>query len=121
MRILFKRFLLVFMMLALPVQTFASAAMLGCELLSSGAEIQAAMDKPMTGCHEAPTEKPGTPVAKHQCSHCAACYLATALPIPVSGVSLAAPIPHTPHLQPSAQFSGFIPDGPERPPRTLPA
>lgn len=115
-RTLFKRFLLVFMMLALPVQAFASAAMLGCEPMR--VQTQVSMDETMANCHEAPAEQSGTPAGEHQCKHCTACYLATGLPIPVSGASYAAPAPHIPPPHPAAQFSGFIPEGPERPPRT---
>lgn len=115
MRTLFKRFLLVFMMLALPVQTFASAAMLGCEPMRT--EIQVSMDEVMANCHE-PAGQSGAPAAEHQCKHCTACYLATGLPVPASGATYAAPAPHIPYLHPSAQFSAFIPEGLERPPRT---
>lgn len=114
----FKRFLLIFMMLALPVQAFASVALLGCELSRAAPETPIAMDHGMSGCHEAPAEKPGAPAGEHQCSHCAACFLAAAFPMPVSAAALLAPIPYIPHLQIAESFSGFIPEGPERPPRT---
>ncbi len=112
----FKHLLLIFMMLALPVQ--ASAALLGCELSRAVPKIQVAMDHGMSVCHDAPADKPDVPVGEHQCSHCAACYLAAAFPIPVSADALVTPIPYTPHLQIAESFSGFIPEGPERPPRT---
>lgn len=113
------------MMLVLPVQAFASVAMLGYELPPAGAEVQASMvqaltDHDMAGCHhEAAADKPTPPAAEHQCSHCTACYLAAAFPIPAAVTSFAAPVPSTPHVHYAAQFSGFIPEGPERPPRTL--
>ena len=106
------------MMLVLPVQAFASAALLGCEFSRSGVEFQATMDHGMSGCHEAAAEKPSMPAGEHQCSHCAACYLAAAFPIPASVTALVAAIPYTPHLHRAEPFSGFIPEGPERPPRT---
>lgn len=114
----FKRFLLIFMVLALPVQAFASVALLGCEFAHASKEIQPAaamssMDHTMDNCHEAVPEQAG----EHQCSHCAACYLAAAFPIPAGVAALVMPIPYTPHLQTSESFSGFIPEGPERPPR----
>lgn len=128
MRTRLKRFLLIFMMLALPVQAFASVALLGCEFARAGTEIQpvvamaamdhAMMDHAMADCHEAPAEQSSAPVGEHQCSHCAACYLAAAFPIPAAVAALVTPIPYSPHLQPSESFSGFIPEGPERPPRT---
>jgi hypothetical protein len=119
----FKRFLLMFLMLALPLQAFASAALLGCEFARQGSADKvsmdmADMDRAMSGCHDAPAENSSTPVGEHQCSHCAACYLATAIPIPVSTTALMSPIPFIPHLQRAESFSGFIPNGPERPPRT---
>lgn len=114
----FKRLLLIFMMLALPVQAFASVAMLGCEHTRGSTEFQASTDMTMSGCHEAaPAEQASPPAAEHQCSHCAACYLASALPIPAAITALALPVPYTPHAHPALQFSGFIPEGPERPPR----
>lgn len=120
---LLKRFLLMFMMLALPLQAFASAAMLGCEFSRAGSADQvsmdeAYMDRAMSGCHDAPAERSGMPVGEHQCSHCAACCLAAAFPIPVSATAPVTPIPFTPHLLRAESFSGFIPSGPERPPRT---
>lgn len=114
----FKHLLMVFMMLALPVQTFASAALLGCELSRAAPETQVAMDHGMSVCHDAPADKPDMPVGEHQCGHCAACYLAAAFPIPAASAALVTPIPYSPYLQTSESFSGFIPEGPERPPRT---
>jgi hypothetical protein len=114
----FKRFLLIFLMLALPLQAFASVAMLGCEHARSGAEFVAPVAMAMSGCHEAPADQPLPPAAEHQCSHCAACCLASALPIPAAGTTDAMPVPYTPYPHPSVQFSGFLPEGPERPPRT---
>ena len=123
-----KHFLLIFMMLALPVQAFASVALLGCEFSHADGKMQpaAAMagmalamtDHAMTDCHEAPVEQSSAPVGVHQCSHCAACYLAAACPIPAAVAALVTPIPYSPHLLITENFSGFIPEGPERPPRT---
>jgi hypothetical protein len=119
----FKRFLLIFMMLALPVQAFASVALLGCEFARADKAMPAAMDMigmdhAMADCHEAPAEQSGAPAVEHQCSHCAACYLAAAFPIPAAVISPVTPIPYSPHLQITVTFSGFVPEGPERPPRT---
>ncbi len=114
----FKRFLLMFMMLALPVQAFASAALLGCEFSSTGAEAGVTMDHAMADCHEVPAEKSAMPAGEHQCSHCAACYLAAAFPMPASATAQVTPLPYTPPLARIEPFSGFIPEGPERPPRT---
>ena len=124
MRTLFKRFLLVFMMLALPVQAFASVALLACDMSipAAVAKVSAApMDHAMNGCHEDAAENTSLPADDHQCSHCAVCYLAAAFPIPVAHTALVTPIPYTPHLQRAEPISGFIPEGPERPPRTTAA
>ena len=120
MRFPFKRFLILLMMLVLPVQTFASAAMLGCAFSHQGpsyAHQMAMADEATPPCHapEAPSATPDP----HNCKHCAACYMASALPIPSAVVAPFAPLTHSvivPLAPPS--FIGFIPDSPERPPRT---
>ncbi|MBU1265000.1 MAG: hypothetical protein KJ946_10365, partial [Gammaproteobacteria bacterium] len=68
-------------------------------------------------CHE--PEQPDSPPAQHNCKHCTACALAAALPIPVT--DRAAVVPASIHFltQPVASFSGFVPSGPERPPRAF--
>jgi hypothetical protein len=112
----FHRFLLLMMMLALPVQTFASAAMLDCAFSNQAmAEPMAMAGEMMAGCHE--PEQPDTPPAQHNCEHCAACALASVLPIPVTDSVVIAPVSIRFISQPAASFSGFIPSGPERPPR----
>ena len=118
----FKRFLILLMMLVLPVQTFASAAMLGCAFSHQGPSSAAQMAKAASAealptCHtpEQPEPKP----AQHDCNHCAACYMASAMPIPSVFVPPIAPLSPSVivPLAPSS-FIGFIPDSPERPPRT---
>jgi hypothetical protein len=111
------RFLLILLMLALPLQAFAAASMLGCALSHRAAGEQMAMvDGMMAGCHE--TEQPDAPPAQHDCKHCAVCALASALlPIPASNTPAILPVTHHFTSHPAASFSGFVPDGPERPPR----
>lgn len=111
-----QRLLLLLLMLALPVQAFASAAaMLGCALPQQDtAQTMVMAEEGMAGCHES---EPSAPAA-HDCKHCTACVLASALPIPSSDTPVIVPastryIPHA-----AASFSGFVPEGPERPPRT---
>ena len=114
----FHRFLLFLMMLALPVQTFASAAMLDCTFTDQAAMAPMAMaGEMMAGCHE--PQQPDSPPAQHNCKHCAACALASVLPIPAT--DRAAVVPVSIHFlsQPAASFSGFVPSGPERPPRAF--
>ena len=109
------------MMLVLPVQSFASAAMLGCAFAHQGMSSGLAMAEPvsieaMPACHT--PEQPEPQPAQHDCKHCAVCYMASALPIP-SAITLPA-TPVRPGLfvsPPATSFVGFIPDSPERPPR----
>jgi hypothetical protein len=111
------RFLLLLLMLALPLQTFASAsAMLGCPGSQPVTAEPAAMaDEMMADCHEH-KQSDGAPV-QHNCKHCAACALAAALPVPAAAASAIVPTATRFISYPAASFSGFIPDGPERPPR----
>jgi hypothetical protein len=111
------RFLLMLLMLALPVQTFASAVMLGCTLQDQAAVAQMAMADTMTvTCHE--PEQPDTPPAQHECKHCATCALASALTLPAADTLSVMPMRQNFTSRPAARFSGFVPEGPERPPRT---
>jgi hypothetical protein len=102
------------LMLALPLQTFASATMLGCTF-SHQTMMEQVADEAMAGCHE--PEQPDVPSTQHNCKHCAACALGAALPIPVADIPAIMPTPIRFISHPAASFSGFIPDGPERPPR----
>ncbi len=107
------------LMLALPLQAFASAAMLGCTFSHQAAMTtpMATADDAMDGCHEHESGQPDRPAAPHDCKHCAACALGAVLPIPVVGNMPVLPVPAGFASHPAAVFSGFIPDGPERPPR----
>jgi len=96
-------------MLALPLQALASASMLGCTFSHPAADVM------MADCHE--PEQPDSPPAQHDCKHCAACALASALPVPVTDSVVIMPLRHRFTPTPATAFSGFIPDGPERPPR----
>lgn len=113
-----RRFLLLLLLLTLPVQALAYSAMQVCILSDRVAAEQMAMPGDpvaMADCH-APDQSPH-PSDQHECKFCAACALATALPI---GFADSAPLVPTAHRftpQPAASFSGFIPDSLERPPR----
>ncbi len=114
----FSRFLLLLMMLALPVQTFASAAMLGCSFSHQPAvEPMAMVGEIMADCHE--PVQPESPPVQHNCNHCTACALASVLPIPVASSAAITPASIRFLSQPAASFSGFVPSGPERPPRNF--
>lgn len=110
------RFLLMLLMLVLPLQAFASAAMLGCVLTDRATVEPMAMAGGMkAGCHE--PAPPDTPSTQADCEHCATCALASVLPVPAT--DRATVVPASIHFlsQPAASFSGFVPSGPERPPR----
>lgn len=112
----FPRFLLMLLMLALPLQAFASAAMLGCVLSDRAtAEPMVMAGGMMAECHE--PGPPDTPPTQADCEHCAVCALASALPIPASDSAATAPASIRFVSPPAASFSGFVPGNPERPPR----
>jgi len=113
----FHRLLLIVMMLALPLQGFAAAAMIGCSMMQhAGMSSQQASDSEMSGCHES-APQPDSPTSQHSCTHCAVCYLTSIPLLPAAATLSALPAASAmiPHAAPS--FSGFIPEGPKRPPR----
>lgn len=115
-----RRLLLLLLILVLPVEALASSVMQVCILpdrVAAGrmALSDAAMEG-MTGCHATP-DQPHSPPAQHTCKYCAACALAPVLPIEFAGNMLLVPVANGFGAQVAASFSGFIPDGPERPPR----
>lgn len=102
------------LMLALPLQALASVPMLACQLAHHAVPEVAAMDDAMVaGCHES-----GEPMApeQHDCKHCAACALGSALPAFAEGAGVL-PAPRLYVLPPAVAVGGFVPEGPERPPR----
>jgi len=113
------RFLLIVLMLTLPVQAFAYATMQGCvqpnQATAEPTEQMAMADCHMSG-HSSDPSGQHAPV-QHECKFCAACGLASAMPIDFVASMPAMPVPHSFALPPAISFSGFIPDGPERPPR----
>lgn len=114
MRASLHRFLLFVLMLTLPLQALASAVMVGCMAHSEAME-QMAMAGEMAGCHE--SEQPTNPSTSHDCKHCAACVLGAVLPLPAVDTPALVPARHSFTSHSAALFSGFIPDGPKRPPR----
>lgn len=118
------------MLLILPLQAWASAVMLGCAF-SHPASVVAMIDvagheatmAADAACHETePASDPTqSPASDSTCTHCAACYLASAGLVPTHDV--ATPAPAVSRLVSLADdtFTGFIPDSPERPPRPLAA
>jgi len=48
----FHRLLLIAMMLVLPLQGFAAAAMIGCSMTQHAAMSSQASDTEMSGCHD---------------------------------------------------------------------
>jgi hypothetical protein len=111
-----QRFLPILLMLALPLQAFASAAMLVCTFSHRTAlESMMPVDETMAGCHE--TQQTDAPAVQHDCKHCAACALASALAIPAADTPAIVSASHRFDPQSAAAFGGFVPEGPERPPR----
>lgn len=104
------------MMLALPLQAFASAAMIGCSMMQHAAMASQASDSEMSGCHET-APQPDSPTSQHSCAHCAVCYLSSIPLLPAAATlsALLAASTMIPHA--AISFSGFIPEGPKRPPR----
>ncbi|MDO9008196.1 MAG: hypothetical protein Q7U80_08230 [Thiobacillus sp.] len=115
MRAHLHRFLLILLMLALPLQAFASASMPGCLFQQPAAGAMA--DVMMDGCHE-PVQPESSP-AQHDCKHCAACALGSVLPAPVNDSVGIMPLRHGLIPSSASAFIGFIPEGPERPPRSV--
>lgn len=107
------------LMLTLPVQALAYAAMQGCVLpnqaVAEPAEQMAMADCPMSG-HASDPSGQHAPV-QSDCKFCAACGLASAMPIEFVTSMPAMLVPRSFAWPPVISFSGFIPDGPERPPR----
>lgn len=114
-------------MLTLPMQAMAYVAMQACVLSEPDASMQTTHSMAMAGdamasCHEMadaeslPAQHPST---QHDCKFCAACGLASALPADVAVRMPVIPMPQAFSPQPAAAFSGFFPDGPERPPRAV--
>ena len=113
------RFLLLLLILTLPVQALAYAGMQACMGSDRGAAEQMMMPgetMAMADCHTTPAHP--HPPAQHECKFCAACALASALPVGFAGNTPVVPVVHSFAMQPAPLFSGFIPDGPDRPPRT---
>lgn len=115
MRARFHRLLLLFLMLALPLQAFASASMLACTFAHAAPMEEAHMDDAMAGCHD--SGQADAPPASHDCQHCSACALGSVLPIPRGASMVVPPDAAGVAAESSAAYSGFVPDGPERPPR----
>jgi hypothetical protein len=123
---LLHRFLLMLLILALPLQTFASVGMPGCMVSSQPATERMAVPdahggdaamaaEMMAGCHAHGQSK--VPLSPHNCKHCAACALAAALPVPVADSPAIMPVSNRFAPGSAELFIGFIPDGPERPPQ----
>lgn len=110
------RSLLILLMLALPLQAFASASMPGCLFQQPAAVAMA--DAMMAGCHEEPVQ-PDSPPTQHDCKHCAACALGSVLPALTTDSVAIVPLRHGFIPSPASAFSGVIPEGPERPPRSV--
>lgn len=142
MRTRCRRFLLLLLMFALPVQAWAAASMLDCAfgkwpaglgvavaVMDHGAHTVQAdsvvdhaghaanpVDRSQ-GCHPAADPAPLSDGA-HECQHCATCLLGATLPLPMTEMPLALTAAHRyPNLSDAAP-AAFLLDGPDRPPRS---
>jgi len=112
MHTLFRRFLLLCLMLALPLQGLAATTLLSCALAQGDAQVA---DGAASPCHT--ESQPDASPAHHDCAHCAICLHASALPIPVVPPLPEAGFAHAYASVSAGSFAGHVPDGPERPPR----
>ncbi|MCA1924858.1 MAG: hypothetical protein LDL16_01085 [Thiobacillus sp.] len=117
MRASIRHFMLLCLMLALPLQGFAAATMLSCALGHGSAPLTV---EAAPSCHGEPPASDAPP-ARHDCTHCAVCLHASALPIPVTLDLPAAVVPSAYAPRPFAIPASHVPDGLERPPRAVPA
>lgn len=137
MRSIARTLLLCLMVLALPVQAVAAAALWHCGGLHTGAPAQAAaagLQAPCAGhamadsalgeprddvahaVHEKPIGAPEPSTGTHHCSACAGCCAAIGLP--ASAVTLPAAPPQAAAVRaPGAAGESFVPAGLDRPPR----
>lgn len=114
------RLLLTFMLLALPLQGIAAAAMISCAPSHHGlqATVTRHVDAAAHAHHHGEDHEPAATPAhgKHACSACAACCIGGALmPSP-----LRLPVDfstHRPPLPARVTPPAFITEGTERPPR----
>lgn len=130
------RFLLILMLLcALPLQGFAATSMLSCAPSHHGGARMEASAHAGEGHHHDPSmhaahpTDDGAPVhgsdhapahGKYGCSACAACCIGGALASPAPLLPAPAHLHERPLPVPQPA-AAFITDGPERPPRPLPA
>ncbi len=130
------RFLLILMLLcALPLQGFAAASMLRCapshhgstqmdqpaHAAGTGSAHDASMHEGHHGHPGVAADVDGTPAhGKYGCSACAACCIGGALASPAPLLPASAHLHERPLPVPQPA-AAFITEGPERPPRLLPA
>lgn len=111
----FQRFLLILLMLGLPLQTFAATSMIVCMSVHETLAVQqVAAEDAVASCHDSEVALPQS----HDCTHCSLCVLASALPIPAAERVRALESTRDFVTCSVVRVNGFIPDGPERPPRT---
>ncbi len=125
------------MLLALPLQGLAAATMLWCDTLGTHRQTTTAMAPELAGSphdcvhgHAAPAESAPDAAAviadaghhggHGACSACATCCAAFALPASLTLLSGVEP-GNDPLRGPAAGAASYTTDGPERPPRPLPA
>ncbi|WP_155835322.1 hypothetical protein [Herbaspirillum sp. RV1423] len=122
-------------MLALPVQSFATAIMLDCGVSHHHGAMSHTASREVASHHHADEAEPHVVVEVHvssdsahspgghdldgKCSACAGCCLGTALSQPIPAV-LSPSISRLPvHISPEKRFAINFPDGLERPPHSF--
>ncbi|OYT98198.1 MAG: hypothetical protein CFE40_13095 [Burkholderiales bacterium PBB1] len=126
-----SRLVLMWLVLALPLQGYAAAAMLNCVAghHRMSAVVVSSADLPDAGkdrhAHHAHDAEPATALDTHsaaglsksKCSACAACCVGA--PLPATGLVFAEAAPDgAPACACIIGPIGFLTDGPDRPPRT---
>jgi len=123
-----RHLLLILMTIALPLQGLAAVTMDICAGEHHSAYVAANeqslqhshhMDVMADMSHHDHQQHGSTDKDSKQKTTCTACY---AFSLPVSFTLTAPPLPSTTHpIAPATRFTGFEPEGLERPPRAIPA
>jgi hypothetical protein len=124
------------LVLALPAQGVAAATMVFCgpihQRMALAGQVQAATVHATHEQHKAhhrvaadaghqdsAKSAQELPTDQYSCSTCAACCSATAISAPAFHIPDLAFVSSNPVPAPASSFSGFVPDGPEHPPRSI--
>jgi hypothetical protein len=138
-RRLLKIVLLWLIALAVPIQGAAAATMVLCgpihQRIAIVSQVEAATthgthdqhkshhhvsaDAKASGHHDSQKDMSELPTGKYSCSACAACCSSTAISGPAYLVPDLIFVSNNPVAAEASPFSGFVPEGPEHPPRSI--